>query len=577
MESSNKLLSYPLHYKRRKTITVNVGNLLIGSSHPIVIQSMLTSHTHQPEFCLKEIKQLKNLGCQLIRLAIPAKRDLKMMPELRRLMKEEGITIPLVADIHFAPHLALNACDFFEKIRINPGNFSDRSKNFGVCANKTFDLEEGKERFKERIIPLAAKLKKNKLALRIGVNQGSLSTRMLQNYGDTPLGMVKSALEAIQLFHEQNFTNIVVSLKSSNPLVVQKAYRLLCQLLPKNIQLPLHLGVTEAGNETAGRIKSLVGIAPLLFDGLGDTIRISLTEDSKNEILFAKKFLTFLKNYKEQDISKENYQVNLEKYRIENKALKINKNTSLANSSSVKIGKTENIKLPEYDFFETDFKYRIEKDNQFFFEKNTKPAFIWKNDNYNLIDLKKFSTIIFNFDNPRFIRKIYVLHKKFPLPVGMLLPAKIIDTDFSLEIKLACLLGEGLLDFLLLHPKSTTLQLKRISYILQATKTKISRTEYIACPSCGRTVFDLQDITAKIKAKTNHLKGVKIGIMGCMVNGPGEMADADFGYVGSATKKIDLYLGHKKIYKRIPESEAVDALITLIKKHNKWIEPNIKK
>ena len=290
---SNILISYPLQHKRRETITVKIGSLSVGSKHPLVLQSMLTSHTFQPEACLKEMKQLIAVGCPLVRLAIPAKRDLAGMPEIRRLMKEEGIRVPLIADIHFAPHLALDSCEFFEKIRINPGNFSDRAKNSSARSHLAFDMQEGKERFRERIAPLAKKLKEKKLALRIGINQGSLSSRMLQAYGDSPLGMAESALEAVSLFREHSFENIIVSLKSSNPLVVQKAYRLFCQRLPKDLPLPLHLGVTEAGDSTAGRSKSIVGIAPLLLDGLGDTIRVSLAEDSAMKFYSLKNYLKY--------------------------------------------------------------------------------------------------------------------------------------------------------------------------------------------------------------------------------------------------------------------------------------------
>lgn len=568
-----KKLAYPLFYHRRKTKTVWVKDLPIGKEHPLVIQSMLTSQTNRPNNCIMEIKNLQEVGCMLIRLAIPSRKSLEYMEEIRRLMKEEGLNTPLSADIHFAPHLALDACEFFDKIRINPGNFSDRAKNSSARSHFAFDLEEGKERFRERIIPLVKKLQEKKLALRIGVNQGSLSSRMLQSYGDTPLGMVQSALEAIELFEAQGFGNIVVSLKSSNPLVVQKAYRLFCQKCKTNN--PLHLGVTEAGNETAGRSKSLVGIAPLLFDGIGDTIRISLTEDSVNEVVFAKKFLkNFSAEVKEssKQIAKQNYFQDLEQYRVTNQPLMLTEKLQLGAASNVKIGKTLSLQLPKKDFFDSDFEYSLQNGN-FFFQGQKKPLFVWHSPLEKLPELKNYAAILANFSNPiRKIRKVYKKYQKFSLPLGVLLPPQNTSTDYSLELQQACLLGEGLLDFLLLHPKTTNTQLVRLSFLLQATKTKISRTEYIACPSCGRTLFDLQEVTAKIKAKTNHLKGVKIGIMGCMVNGPGEMADSDFGYVGSGSGKIDLYLGHQKVKRSINESLAVESLIELIKEQGKWVE-----
>ena len=576
-------IAYPLFYQRRKTKTVWVKDIPIGSEHPIVIQSMLTSQTNSPLCCIQEMKDLKEVGCQIIRLAVPSRKSLEPMPEIRRLMKEEGINVPLTADIHFAPHLAIDSCEFFDKIRINPGNFSDRSKNSTARSKLAFDLEEGKQKFRERIAPLAKKLIKKKLALRIGVNQGSLSSRMLQAYGDTPLGMVESALEAISLFREYHFENIIVSLKSSNPLVVQKAYRLFCQ--KSSLPVPLHLGVTEAGDETAGRVKSLVGIAPLLFDGIGDTIRISLTEDSCNEILFAKKFLSqFSEKQKEVNFSKKlvpNFLQDLKTYRSHNKPLVFANKTKLADSSNVKIGKLKAQQFSQEDFFEIDFDYYQEKED-FFFDGEEKPLYLWKETTQKIPNEKSFkeqrySAFLLTFENPvRSVRFIYQKYKKFSLPIGIMLPAKNLNNDYKLELQLGCLLGEGLLDFLLLHPKTTKTQLVRLSYLLQATKTKISRTEFIACPSCGRTLFNLQEVTAKVKAKTGHLKGVKIGIMGCMVNGPGEMADADFGYVGSATGKVDLYLGHQKIIKGIKEEFAVENLIELIKQEGKWQEPVMK-
>ena len=564
-------LTYPLFYQRRVTKTVWVRDLPIGSKHPIVVQSMLTSHTYHPIACLKEIKQLQQAGCMLIRLAIPSRRDLAQMATIRKLMIEEGITIPLAADIHFAPHLALDACEFFEKIRINPGNFSDRAKNSSSRSHLAFDLQEGRERFRQRIIPLVKKLKEKKLALRIGVNQGSLSSRMLQAYGDTPLGMVASALEAIELFAEHNFHQIIVSLKSSNPLVVQKAYRLFCQ--KSKAKIPLHLGVTEAGNETAGRSKSLVGITPLLFDGIGDTLRISLTENSINEVVFAKQFLAKFSNYEKVCWKEKKYHQNITQYRIENTALQSKEKIQLAGASNVKIGKPQKLQLPEKDFFTADFNYIFTED-QLFFTKEQAPLFVWRDSLQELPPPETYIAILFDFHNPiRSIRKIYQKYQKLPCPAGILLPPKTSSTDYSLEVQQACLLGEGLLDFLLIHPHSTITQLQRLSFLLQATKTKISRTEYIACPSCGRTIFNLQKITAKIKQQTNHLKGIKIGIMGCMVNGPGEMADSDFGYVGSASGKVDLYLGHQRIKRSIPEHLAVDSLIELIKKEGKWVAP----
>ena len=285
-----ELIEYPLKYQRHPTRIVNIGHVAIGGDNPICIQSMLTSATTDVAGSVREIQALQEVGCGLVRLAIPSGTDLEKIPEIRRILHEEGIDLPLIADIHYSPQLAVDACELFEKVRINPGNYSDKPKSSTLSTDGDF-FKEGHFKLKEAIWPLAENLKKYNKALRIGVNQGSLSARMMERYGDSPIGMVQSALEMIALFEEQNFFQIVVSLKSSNPITVQKAHRLLVAKGPENKAVPLHLGVTEAGNDLMGRIKSLVGIGSLLMDGIGDTIRVSLTEPAPNEVVFAKELI----------------------------------------------------------------------------------------------------------------------------------------------------------------------------------------------------------------------------------------------------------------------------------------------
>ena len=383
---------------RRQTNIVSIGSIKIGGSEPIRIQSMLTSDSTNVDACIEEISRLDAVDCEIIRLTVPNQKSVDSMPAIREEMLKRGIERPLVADVHFNPQLAVNVCEFVEKVRINPGNYADRKK-FEVREYTDAQYQEELQRVEEKLLPLVENLKKYSCALRIGTNHGSLSDRIMNRFGDTPEGMVESALEFLRILRRHDFEETILSMKSSNPLVMIKAYRLLVRGMDaENMHYPLHLGVTEAGNELDGRIKSAVGIGTLLFDGLGDTIRVSLTEPAENEIPVARS-------------------------------------------------------------------------------------------------------------------------------------------------------------------------------ILQSTRSRIYNADFISCPSCGRTFFDLESTTEQIKACTSHLKGVKIAVMGCVVNGPGEMADADFGYVGAGPDKINLYHGQSCVEHNIPAEHAVQRLICLIKENGKWVDP----
>jgi (E)-4-hydroxy-3-methylbut-2-enyl-diphosphate synthase len=384
--------------KRRQASTVSIGAIKIGGTEPIRIQSMLTSDTTNVEACIEEIAGLDAVDCEIIRLTVPNQKSVDSLPAIRAEMDKRGIKRPLVADVHFNPQLAINVCEFVEKVRINPGNFVDRKK-FEVREYTDQQYQQELARVEEKMLPLINNLKKYGCALRIGTNHGSLSDRVMNRFGDNSEGMVESALEYLRILRKHDFEENVLSMKSSNPLVMIQAYRQLVQVMDKeDMHYPLHLGVTEAGNELDGRIKSAVGIGTLLCDGLGDTIRVSLTEASVNEIPVAQS-------------------------------------------------------------------------------------------------------------------------------------------------------------------------------ILQSTRARIYNTDFISCPSCGRTFFDLESTTSQIKERTSHLKGVKIAIMGCVVNGPGEMADADFGYVGAGPGKISLYHGQTCVERNIPSAQAVERLIELIKEQGKWVSP----
>lgn len=565
-----EFLNYPLSYHRTKTREVAIGDLIIGGHHPIYVQSMLTSSTQDVAACLEEIKSLLQVGCRLIRLTVPSKKDLDAVPELRRVLKEEGLDVLLVADIHFSPALAVEACELFEKVRINPGNFSDKPKNSSGTIDEQ-EFEEGAARLKEAIQPLVGALKKYGRALRIGVNQGSLSTRMMERYGDSPNGMVQSALEMAELFEEQGFDQLVISLKSSNPIVVQKAYRLLVGSQKRREVIPMHLGVTEAGDGIMGRIKSLAGIGPLLMDGIGDTVRVSLTEESANEIIFANQLLPAILREKTKTGSQQEFwQRPITHQRIQNKSVEVG-NIQLGGGSPFKIGKPGNLNIPQTDIqLDPDFEYReSEQQNEVFVGSSTMLKVNSPGDLNSVFQSSRYSASALTTKNPAYLLRTY--HKKKDgrtgKPIGYQVPSK---PDYNLLTQLAAVLSEGLLDFFLLPEEIESNDLLSVLYLLQATRMKILVADYIACPSCGRTLFDIQSTSARIKEKTSHLKGIKIGIMGCIVNGPGEMADADFGYVGSGTGKIDLYFGQERVRRGISEDEAVDKLIELIKEKGFW-------
>lgn len=566
--NQENLLPYPFAYQRRKTRMVKVGDVAIGGDNPIRIQSMLGSLNSDIEGCLEEIRKLDQAGCEIIRLTVPNRKELDAIYKIKEGMKKEGIERPLVADIHFSPALALDACELFEKIRINPGNFSDSPKNkSGKAGSSSF--EEGFLHLKETVQPFILKLKEYKRALRIGVNQGSLSTRMIEQYGDSPLGMVESAVETIQLFEEEGFYDIVVSLKSSNPLVVQQAYRLLASRLPAEDSVPFHLGVTEAGDGLMGRIKSAAGMGPLLKDGLGDTIRVSLTEPSHQEIPVAEALVHSILEESTSSAFGKRFQ-ELGKHREMNGTIQID-SLKLGGGSPLKLGhlKGKNSFWQKAEV-ETDFCFQIQSneiriENQTFSCHIVEPGIV---ENVPESDVIIFKAPFSLFE----IRKFYEtgLSKKSIVMLQLENTVPAANDDFTQDIELAGLLGEGLVDALLLPEEYEKSNLTRFLSLLQATRSRLFTADYISCPSCGRTLFDLQSTVAKIKEKTSHLKGVKIGIMGCVVNGPGEMADADVGYVGSGPGKIDLYLGQQKVKRGVPEAEAVDALVDLLKEQGMW-------
>ncbi|MDT8445332.1 MAG: (E)-4-hydroxy-3-methylbut-2-enyl-diphosphate synthase [bacterium] len=565
------MIDFPLEPGRRRTRIVPIGDLSIGGELPPLLQSMITAPAARPERALAEIRALDQAGCRLIRLSLPTRKELDAIPKLRQMMAAEGIKRPLVADVHFSPQLAIDACECFEKVRINPGNFSDSPKNSRPAPDDPHWFEAGHLELQAALEPLAQAALQYHRAIRVGVNQGSLSERLMGRYGDSPEGMVRSALETCDLLESFGLRDLVVSLKSSNPLTVQKAYRLLVAMRAPKELLPLHLGVTEAGDGLMGRIKSLAGIGPLLFDGLGDTVRVSLTEPSEQEIHFGRDLLASLKPSEVVEQALQSWSRDLMSTRVGNGRAWVGDLSFGAHEPLALVAFEGDQLAPVEPSWEPDFRL-LEKDQGWFGPAGEPVLRVSSRSELDKARLEQNWLLLQASEPVRLLRRFYAEQGPLKQPLGYLVQPE----DFkglAPMTELACLLGEGLVDFVVVGQGLEASRLEALTYLLQATRSRIFMTDYIACPSCSRTLFDLEATTAKIRARTKHLKGLKLGVMGCIVNGPGEMADADFGYVGSGPGKVDLYRGQERVRRNIDESEAVDALIELIKASGRWQEP----
>lgn len=482
---------------RRQTCTVSVGDVKIGSDHPIRIQSMTTSSTRDIGATIDQIKRLADSGCEIARVTVQGKKEALACEAIKNGLLQEGYSIPLVADIHFYPPAAMMVAEFVDKVRINPGNYLDKR---GIA------MDHPEEKIDQGFSPLVLKCKERGIAMRIGVNHGSLAERMMNTYGDTPDGMVASALEYAKICRKHDFHNFLFSMKSSNTIVMIDAYRKLVAAMDElGWDYPLHLGVTESGRGLAGRVKSAVGIGSLLLDGIGDTIRVSLTEDPWHEIGPCKELIALAR----------------EKC-APSQALRRERIPSPLDPKGAVIIDEDMVDAPYLDLSE-----------------------------HTLASARKIFTTC---DQPLILRN----REQNPIWAAAQLGALLID-GLGSGICMA-----GFSD----RKKAEELALS----ILQACRMRHSKTEFISCPSCGRTLFDLQEVSQRIEAQTSHLPGVKIAIMGCIVNGPGEMADADFGYVGSRPGKIDLYVGKTCVEKNIDMDIADQKLIDLIKAHGRWVD-----
>jgi (E)-4-hydroxy-3-methylbut-2-enyl-diphosphate synthase len=569
------------------TREVMVGNVGVGAHHPIRVQSMITSDTRDTPACVAEVLGLAAAGCEIVRITAQTKIYAANLENIAREVRAAGCQVPLVADIHFKPDAALEAAKWVEKVRVNPGNYADKKK-FEIREYSDAQYAEELERIREEFTPLVLLCKDLGRAMRIGTNHGSLSDRIMNRYGDSPLGMCESALEFARIARENDYHNFVFSMKASNPKVMIEAYRLLVARLDAegdDWNYPIHLGVTEAGDGEDGRIKSAIGIGSLLADGIGDTIRVSLTEDAIYEIPVAQALAApfNVKSPKLAVTGNEQLAPSYDPFSYERRAssaltimghelggektVRVFTTQERWNAIAHKIAGMGDFK-PEIIVEKSGVVEIDPRDDAAVSELNrgTVPKLVTVRDGLDLEVIHAFRQLAFRVDP----RHPILLKDTLSPPVG--------DTDFLNALlpaarNIGSLLCDGIGDAILVRGETAPGQSLRLAYnILQAAGTRIFKTDYVACPSCGRTLFNLQHTTQKIRAATGHLKGVRIAVMGCIVNGPGEMADADFGYVGGAPNKINLYVGKTAVKFNIPEAEAVERLTDLIREHGKWVD-----
>ena len=580
----------PWSYSRRPVREVTVGDparggVVLGGSHPVVKQSMLTCDTMDTAECVRQTLELVAVGCQIVRITAPTVKDAANLENIVRALREQDCHVPLVADIHFKPEAAMEAVKWVEKVRINPGNYAD-SKKFAIKEYTDEAYAAELARIEERFTPLVLEAQRLGRALRIGTNHGSLSDRIMNRYGDSPLGMVESALEFARICRKHDFHNFVFSMKSSNPKVMIECYRLLAarlELEGPDWNYPLHLGVTEAGEGEDGRIKSAIGIGSLLCDGIGDTIRVSLTEDSPREIAVCNDLLAQIPLLTGSHASVGNPALPWDPFNFKRRE-------SVASPLGDLPAGAENLVrvVVERTTFETVApKISVKAD--------VRPEAVYEDLNLMEVDPlaewphppceTQWITVRDGVTLPPITAfrllavRLAALGSRNPILLKdrLITPRQALSPEaaqLQAAVNLGSLLADGLGDAILVRSEPGAGQSLRLAFnILQAAGCRSFKTDYVACPSCGRTLFNLQTVTARIKARTDHLKGVKIAIMGCIVNGPGEMADADFGYVGGAPNKINLYVGKKPVRFNIPEDEAVERLVDLIREHGKWRDP----
>lgn len=623
--------------KRFKTREVLVGHVGVGGNNPIRIQSMTTSSTRDVEATVEQAIRLADAGCEIVRVTVQGMKEADACEAIKNSLVQRGYNIPLVADIHFFPPAAMRVVDFVEKVRINPGNFVDKRATFKTIEYDDASYAAELERIEEKFTPLVEKCKRLKRAMRIGTNHGSLSDRIMNRYGDTPKGMLESALEFARICRKHDYHDIIFSMKSSNPQVMVQAYRLLvAEMMQLGWDYPLHLGVTEAGDGEDGRVKSAMGIGALLLDGIGDTIRVSLTEDPWFEIDPCQRLIQLAQNYEGQGIAPFE-----EKFRqieeIKRRPVSFSRAVSMHRDGSVFLKASPKQVAADSFYHQLGCgvqlgkpKLKIDSCDSLVIQEqpeDRRPLEVLQETGVGLLgalgtpilSLKELSektqadrfalqaskglpfAVIVREETPdewevlrktppavilyapgkdrlhparRFFEWLYAHDLSIPVILNFAYDCAPEDLVIQAATECGALLTDGFGEGLCLEGPYDLDMLRKLSFnILQAARMRTSKTDFISCPSCGRTLFDLQDVTRRIRSRTAHLPGVKIAIMGCIVNGPGEMADADFGYVGSKPGKIDLYVGKSCVEKDIDFAEADDRLVELIKTHGRWVEP----
>ena len=606
------------NYSRRETSVVNIGATPLGGDNPIRIQSMTNTATQDTDACVAQAKRIADAGGEYVRLTTQGVKEAENLRNINAILRRDGYMTPLVADVHFNPRVADVAALYAEKVRINPGNYVDAARTFKHLEYTDEEYAQELQKIRDRFVPFLNICKENHTAIRIGVNHGSLSDRIMSRYGDTPEGMVESCMEFLRICVDEHFTDVVISIKASNTVVMVRTVRLLAAVMEKEgMHFPLHLGVTEAGDGEDGRIKSALGIGALLADGLGDTIRVSLSEAPEAEIPVARKLVDYVTRRKDHpyipgpNIPTFNY---LAPSRRQTVAVRNIGGDNVPVVIAARLDgdlTTDPQFAPDYIYTGHQLPADVREGVQYIVDAdvwegkpNTWPAF--KGDQMPFVSscnaALKFLFITYMGLNDEALaclkyhpEIVLVAQSNHPNRLGeqRALVHQLMQEGLSnpvvffqhyaeeekenLQIKAAADMGalvfDGLTDGIFLYNQgsipSTTLDATAFG-ILQAGRLRTSKTEYISCPGCGRTLYDLQSTIARIKAATSHLKGLKIGIMGCIVNGPGEMADADYGYVGAGRGKISLYKKKECIEKNIPEEEAVEKLIELIKANGDW-------
>ena len=596
----------PYFFQRRKTREITIGDpahggVIAGGDHPVVKQSMITCDTMDTAASVQQTLDLVKVGCQIVRITAPTVKDAANLQNIVAELRKQNCLVPIVADIHFKPDAAMEAVKWVEVIRVNPGNYAD-TKKFAIKEYSDAQYAEELKRIEEKFTPLVLECKRLKRAMRIGTNHGSLSDRIMNRFGDSPLGMIESALEFAHICRKHDFHNFKFSMKSSNPKVMIECYRLLVARLNKlgaDWNYPIHLGVTEAGEGEDGRIKSAIGIGSLLCDGLGDTIRVSLTEDSPHEIPVCTDLLNLIPKLtavgddvrslilksESQSLLTSAPTFPFDPFHFEKRLtpeIPLNDTVKCGGEQLIRVVVTRATwdkvapKIKPKDDVRPEAVYEdlniFEIDPTQDFEINCETQLVTVKDGVKLPAIIAFRLLAAKLkklgrNNPILLKDCINFEPVPLLPNIALLQAGVV---------IGSLLADGIGDAILIRGESGAgLSLRLAFNVLQAAGCRSFKTDYVACPSCGRTLFNLQTVTARIKSRTEHLKGVKIAIMGCIVNGPGEMADADFGYVGGAPNKINLYVGKTPIKFNIPEAEAVERLVDLIKEHNKWVEPEV--